>query len=462
MADEPATLSERELEVLKLVATGASNQEIARALVISPNTVKVHLRNIFEKLGVQSRTEATMEAVRRGWVGVGSLGDGSPGGGSLGVGSLTPSVDAGPASAPDGLVFPEPTPAPLARWKHVYMLVAALLISLAALVPTLASFARGGGATSLFTDAGKSGTRAEIRAPLLRWNQNAALPAPRSRLALVAGDQRLYVIGGETRAGVTGQVAVYDIAENRWLPAAEKPTPVSNVGAVLIGDRIYVPGGTLLDGQVSASLEVLNVRSGEWESGASLPEPRAAYALATVSDRLYLFGGWDGAAYRRDVFVYDPAADSWSEATPLPTERALAGAGVLDGVIYIAGGFDGAHNLADVEAYDPQLEGSAAGPWSSRAPMSRPRAGHAVSALGARLYVLGGGAAEAYGEQYDASTGAWSRFESPVPGEWRGLGTAAHERSIYTIGGWAGDYLDVNAAYEAIIRVLLPFGTKGN
>jgi ATP/maltotriose-dependent transcriptional regulator MalT len=55
-------LSERELEVLQLLASGASNQEIALALVLAPGTVKLHVSHILSKLGVNSRTRAILRA----------------------------------------------------------------------------------------------------------------------------------------------------------------------------------------------------------------------------------------------------------------------------------------------------------------------------------------------------------------------------------------------------------------
>jgi DNA-binding CsgD family transcriptional regulator len=59
-------LSKREKEVLHLVAHGLSNREIGQRLFISPVTVKVHVRHIFEKLGVKSRTEAALRAAQIG------------------------------------------------------------------------------------------------------------------------------------------------------------------------------------------------------------------------------------------------------------------------------------------------------------------------------------------------------------------------------------------------------------
>jgi two-component system NarL family response regulator len=58
------TLTSRELEVLRLVAKGMSNREIAEQLFISENTVKNHVRNILEKLHLHSRMEAVMYAMR--------------------------------------------------------------------------------------------------------------------------------------------------------------------------------------------------------------------------------------------------------------------------------------------------------------------------------------------------------------------------------------------------------------
>ena len=64
----PNDLSEREMEVLKLAAKGMNNQDIAERLYLSRRTVQSHLANIFHKMNVGSRTEATIQAFGRGWL----------------------------------------------------------------------------------------------------------------------------------------------------------------------------------------------------------------------------------------------------------------------------------------------------------------------------------------------------------------------------------------------------------
>jgi two-component system nitrate/nitrite response regulator NarL len=59
------TLTEREVEVLQLLAFGYTNRDIAGRLFISPDTVKTHLEHIYQKLGANDRTAAVAEAMRR-------------------------------------------------------------------------------------------------------------------------------------------------------------------------------------------------------------------------------------------------------------------------------------------------------------------------------------------------------------------------------------------------------------
>jgi len=62
------SLTEREIRVLRLAALGASNKQIAKDLELSVRTVHAHMRHIFDKLGVASRTEAVVRGVKQGWL----------------------------------------------------------------------------------------------------------------------------------------------------------------------------------------------------------------------------------------------------------------------------------------------------------------------------------------------------------------------------------------------------------
>ena len=294
MIDDSGPLSEREIEVMKLVALGKTNQQIACDLSISPNTVKVHLRNIFEKLGVQSRTEATMEAVRRGWVSVGETApvpadDSADQDDPAAAGGMTDrngAALASPAAAdtvvpsPPKAVEPAPYRPPIARWQRVYMIAIAALLLLALLAPIWWQSRSQAATVTPFSDVGQVQMAPAARPKVPRWIGRAPLPDPTDRLALATDGSKLYAIGGETASGITDQVAIYDPRSNGWAAGAPKPTPVANANAIWLRDRIYVPGGTTADGMPTDAVEVYDPKTDTWEARAALPFPLAAYGSA--------------------------------------------------------------------------------------------------------------------------------------------------------------------------------------
>lgn len=434
-------LSERELQLVRLLARGLSNKEIARELYISPNTVKVHLRNIYTKLEVSSRTEATMVALRLGWVELDREEEAQ-------VESAVP--ESSSRTTTPAAQAPAP---PLARWQQVYLVVAALVVAAGLWL----IWPRPVETSQPFTDL-LAPAQQWLPGRRSRWQSLAQMPTPRSRLALVPYDTRVYAIGGESIGGVSSIVEVYSVDADDWVPGSDKPTATANVGGAAVDGRIYVPGGILDDGKMHDQLEVLDPETASWTTGKSLPQGICAYAIAVHEDRIYLFGGWDGVSFLKQVLRYDPIADDWEALSPMPTARAFAGAGTIRSRIYVVGGFDGQDELDTCQVYDPQTD-----TWAGCPPMNAPRGGIGAATIGDTLYVVGGGWNSYLVENEhfspdpaDPSSGVWRTFPSPLLQEWRNLGVAASETTLYAIGGWDGAYLGVNLAYRALYRLYVP------
>ncbi|MGC9334822.1 MAG: Kelch repeat-containing protein, partial [Anaerolineae bacterium] len=436
MLDESAPLSDREMELLRLLATGATNREIAQELYISVNTVKVHLRNIYGKLDVASRTEATMVAVREGWIVV-------PGTGEAGQG---PEAGELAAVAAGGR--------PVERWprislaRRLSLAVASLLAVVALFLPQVLE----GGANGDQNDP-ISGVFPTVVAGSneSRWRTRAQMPTPRTDLAVAVHGGQIYAIGGVSSDGVTDRVEIYDPVVDRWTTGASKPTPVGFVSAVAVGDKIYVPGG-LDAGRVPQDvLEIYDPVADAWEDGAPMPKALGAYGLATLEGQIYLFGGRAGPArYVASVYRYDPQADAWEEMAPMVRPRGFVGAAPLGDKIYVVGGYDDVAEYDTCEAYDPAVDS-----WTACAPMGVPRGGLALVAVREQLYALGGGMDRylAFNELYDSRVKIWRPIETPVREQWRGLGAVFLNPYLYAIGGWNEGFLSVNERYQALYQV---------
>jgi DNA-binding CsgD family transcriptional regulator len=453
---ETSELSERELGILKLVATGASNKEIAQQLFISSNTVKVHLRNIFAKIGVASRTEAAMYAVRTGLV------------------VHAPSqvlAEESEENVPNiNEVMTQTTSFPtngeavlssqnkLLRWAP-YILIAGLfgLLFLGLrLSPGLALFTT---PTSFPTQSQYTPT------PLPHWNHLAPIPSARSDPALVTYADQIYAIGGLNAQGVYGGLDRYDPQSDNWTTLSPKPLPVFNTQAAVINGLIYVPGGriSIENLQPTKVLDIYDTNSGRWITGASLPIPLSAFGLVAYDGDLYVFGGWDGQKYRNNVFVYDPTKDVWQERTPMPTARAFCGVAEAGGRIYVIGGINENQAVDVNEIYSPSRDNNNHNPWASGFPIPESRSGIRAANIADTIYIFGGEKQNSnrVGLIYFPQTNVWQSLEtSPYPlGE--NFGMVAIGTNLFFVGGKLDTvFSDQNLAYQAIITISIPIIIK--
>ena len=292
-------LSEREQQILCLVAEGLSNRQIAGQLDISENTVKVHVRNIFAKIAVSSRTEASLYAVRAGLIAVPARDD-VPLSEPLHA-DTTPqpphsddsdSADTNTSRSP---AAPEPQPIETGnRRKRPWVLQIAVGVALIAGL---------GYSYQQFVQPPPAPT--SIRVPDARWQQLPALPQPRAGVLLVVLNGALYAMGGGETTTTQHLVHRYDEQAHTWVAAPALPFALVGGYAWSDGSGVWlidaVAGGTLRQWDGT-----------HWEVVTTLPTGIRPLQVVRWQGQTVVLGS-DGTAPR--LWVYD---DTWRALTDFP------------------------------------------------------------------------------------------------------------------------------------------------
>lgn len=283
-------LSEREVQILVLVAQGLSNKQIALQLEISDNTVKVHLRNIFSKINVSSRTEASLYAIRHGLLDV----------------ATPPSL-------------PPPAPAIPRWWWGALVGVVGVIVGVLILWQTVADIP----------------TQA---ATPTRWRQLPALPTPMPGVQFASYDGALLALAGTQWWRLAHLDATWHVAGTLPCPLATGRIWADGAGVWIVGcasgsdvwrwdgqqwhNLPALPAGVgvrallRVDGALWVFTETqiwqLTSTATTWQALSTAPQPVQFVQAVLVDGVVYLFGDTT-RVWRIDTQRYD-----WQDAPPLP------------------------------------------------------------------------------------------------------------------------------------------------
>jgi len=443
-------LSPRELEIVELVAKGLTNREIAAQAFLSHNTVKVHLRNIFAKTNVASRTELTVLAIQEGWIE-------APGIQVETEGETSEEAPAGAKSQED-LELSQLAPWPHHRW--IALMVGLGLAVIVLLLPQRSSQQAAASDPGVVFGPVQSSIGASALETEDGWEELSPLPVRRAGLGVTAVNGRIYTVGGMTEDGPTGQLDIYQIENGSWESGTPRPLALANVGTVVVEDKLLVPGGCDVEWNPSPVTSLYDLKQDTWLEGSPLPTPLCAYALTVYQGKAYLFGGLGENGYQAVAYAYDIASDMWQALTAPHSARGFGAAAVLTNRIFYVGGYNGKQEQNVCEVYLPE-----ANRWEECMPMLQPRGGLGLASIGGRLQAIGGGwdTYLGFNERYDPNTNQWAAMETPIIGEWRNLGLTTWHNALYIVGGWNGDYMNRTYTLEVLqFRIFIPTTSSGS
>ena len=442
---EDFELSEREIEIIRLVATGASNKEIAKSLFISPNTVKVHLRNIFSKLGVLSRTEATMTAIRMGLVD-------SPGSAFQQMGdeeNLQKLND----QISQNLMLEKQSETFKKRNRLIVISALSLLIILIAVFAIQEIF---------FNEPPPSTLDPAIIEQLSsdRWTTIASLPNGLSNMGFVRYENKFLIFGGEDYEGVRDNVWIYDIDNDIWTSGEKIPTALKDIQAITTGEKIFIPGGVNENNKVENSLWIYNPRTNHWESGKELPIKVSGYSAVPFEGKIYLFGGFDGNQFLESILLYDPEINEWRLFGQTPYPIANSSAVVLSGQIHLFGGINDTGVKNDHFVYFPQRQQTNEDVWETAADLPEERYGMNSIVLADMVYLAGGKGSNGGhlpAIQYLPPKDSWIEIDAAPIEIGFSPAVLPYETRLYVIGGLnSSGFSDQSLVYQAVYTILVP------
>ena len=263
------------------------------------------------------------------------------------------------------------------------------------------------------------------------WHRAASMSQRRSYIAGAQIGPLVYAAGG--MVGETGRPLAtfsrYDTRRDQWTQLPQLPVATRAAAAAALDGTIYVTGGTTPAGNTAAVWAWDGTR---WRARAPLPRAVFNHSAVVVDGKLYVAGGYSGLRERREVYVYDPAANNWTLATELPRPTHAFGAVAFRGELWTIGGRRGETILREVRIWSPRT-----GRWRRGPTLPKPMELLGAAVAGDEIHAVW----ESTYQVWDASEGRWR--QGPGLGVTRhGLELFAADGELYAVGGCTTDLHD--------------------